>query len=339
MTRRRDVLSILPDELAAVDVRLFTGPSSRAGSRRSFPCRLAGQPRRRRSRSSRCCSAWLRHASTRSLKPIGRTTESSGFPRRVRAGAGAGAGTNPSSCLPSCWSKGTDPVEISLPVEEAPGSGPAGAGTRGAHSRHAADRATRPWPWRPRSRPVPESWTGSGQSADLSRGSGGRGGSSGTGQGTGIGSGDGAGLGPGQGGGVGGGAYRPGNGVSPPRLLREVKPQYTAEAMRAKIQGTVWLEVVVQPDGTVGDVRITKSLDPGVRAGPAGDGRGAVSGGSHPACASESRFRFSSASSSTSTFASAATPRRRAPCAAPAPSAPGACTRSTHAVTFCGASS
>ena len=59
-----------------------------------------------------------------------------------------------------------------------------------------------------------------------------------------------------------GAVFRPGNGISPPRLLREVKPQYTAEAMRAKIQGTVWLEVVVLPDGTVGDIRITKSLDP-----------------------------------------------------------------------------
>ena len=32
--------------------------------------------------------------------------------------------------------------------------------------------------------------------------------------------------------------------------------------MRAQIQGEVWLEVVVLPDGTVGEVIITKSLDP-----------------------------------------------------------------------------
>ena len=44
-------------------------------------------------------------------------------------------------------------------------------------------------------------------------------------------------------------------------MLREVRPQYTAEAMRARIQGTVWLEVVVLPDGTVGDVTVTKTLD------------------------------------------------------------------------------
>ena len=96
--------------------------------------------------------------------------------------------------------------------------------------------------------------------ATLSQGSG-TGGGAGTGQGTGIGPGDGTGLGPGQGGGVGGGVFRPGSGIVNPQLLREVKPQYTSEAMRAQVQGEVWLEVVVLPDGTVGDVTITKSLD------------------------------------------------------------------------------
>jgi protein TonB len=49
--------------------------------------------------------------------------------------------------------------------------------------------------------------------------------------------------------------------VSLPRVLREVKPRYTAEAMRAKVQGTVWLECIVLPDGTVGPVEVVKSLD------------------------------------------------------------------------------
>ena len=31
--------------------------------------------------------------------------------------------------------------------------------------------------------------------------------------------------------------------------------------MRAKVQGEVWLEAVVLPDGTVGDVRVVRSLD------------------------------------------------------------------------------
>ena len=84
----------------------------------------------------------------------------------------------------------------------------------------------------------------------------------GTGSGSGIGSGQGSGLGPGSGGGTGGGVYRPGSGIELPRLLREVKPQYTAEAMRAKIQGTVLLECVVQSDGTIGKVDVVRSLDP-----------------------------------------------------------------------------
>lgn len=88
------------------------------------------------------------------------------------------------------------------------------------------------------------------------------GGGGGTGSGTGIGSGQGSGLGAGFGGGTGGGVYRPGNGVELPRLLKEVKPQYTADAMRAKVQGTVLLECVVNTDGTVGRIEILRKLDP-----------------------------------------------------------------------------
>jgi periplasmic protein TonB len=95
----------------------------------------------------------------------------------------------------------------------------------------------------------------------LSQGSG-SGGGAGTGSGTGIGPGSGSGLGPGSGGGTGGGAYRPGNGVSTPVVVREVKPQYTSDAMRAKVQGSVLLECIVRPDGSVGDVKVARSLDP-----------------------------------------------------------------------------
>jgi protein TonB len=95
----------------------------------------------------------------------------------------------------------------------------------------------------------------------LSQGTG-TGGGAGTGTGTGMGSGQGSGLGPGYGGGTGGGAYRPGNGVTLPRVLFEKKPAYTADAMRAKVQGIVLLECVVLPDGTVGQVDIIRSLDP-----------------------------------------------------------------------------
>jgi len=49
--------------------------------------------------------------------------------------------------------------------------------------------------------------------------------------------------------------------TSLPRVLKEVKPQYTAEAMRAKIQGAVLVDCVVKADGTVGDVEVLRSLD------------------------------------------------------------------------------
>ena len=55
--------------------------------------------------------------------------------------------------------------------------------------------------------------------------------------------------------------YLPGNGVTLPRVLREVKPDYTEEAKAARIQGTVWLKAIVQADGDVGDVQVSKSLD------------------------------------------------------------------------------
>ncbi|MEP6919249.1 MAG: TonB family protein [Acidobacteriota bacterium] len=89
----------------------------------------------------------------------------------------------------------------------------------------------------------------------------GTGGGGGTGTGTGTGSGTGSGLGDGFGGGTGGGVYREGNGVTSPILVKELKPNYTGEAMRARIQGTVTMEAVVMPDGSVGSVHITRGLD------------------------------------------------------------------------------
>jgi len=56
--------------------------------------------------------------------------------------------------------------------------------------------------------------------------------------------------------------YKPGNGVSMPVVVAEVKPQYTAEARRARIQGTVIVDCVVLTDGKVGDCRVLRSLDP-----------------------------------------------------------------------------
>ena len=55
--------------------------------------------------------------------------------------------------------------------------------------------------------------------------------------------------------------YAPGQGVTAPRIRKEVKPQYTEEAKAARIQGAVVLDVVVLKDGRVGDVTVTRSLD------------------------------------------------------------------------------
>jgi TonB family protein len=86
----------------------------------------------------------------------------------------------------------------------------------------------------------------------------------GGGRGPGMGGSDGAGLGGGRFGSFGDGVYNGAGGVVSPVLLREVKPAYTVDAMRAKIQGVVEMEVIVLPDGSVDParIRITRSLDP-----------------------------------------------------------------------------
>ena len=53
------------------------------------------------------------------------------------------------------------------------------------------------------------------------------------------------------------------DGVKAPVLVREVKPQYTKDAMARGVQGSVEVVAIVKADGTVDeDVRVSKSLDP-----------------------------------------------------------------------------
>jgi TonB family protein len=92
----------------------------------------------------------------------------------------------------------------------------------------------------------------------------GTGGGVGSGTGTGLGEGDGGGGGPGSGGGIGGGPYRPGSGIEPPRILREVKADYTDDARRRRVEGEVVLEIVVRRDGSVGSLKVVRGLDPGL---------------------------------------------------------------------------
>src|SRR5688572_1525130 len=61
--------------------------------------------------------------------------------------------------------------------------------------------------------------------------------------------------------GAGPGITRGGSGVTMPTLIERVSPKYTPDAMRARVQGSVWIECVVQADGTVGDARVIQSLD------------------------------------------------------------------------------
>jgi periplasmic protein TonB len=82
------------------------------------------------------------------------------------------------------------------------------------------------------------------------------------GRGAGLGGGEGDRLGVRDGPGSGeGDGLRPGNGVTWPRLVREVKPNYTPDAMRAQVEGLVELEILVLEDGTVGRVNVVRSLD------------------------------------------------------------------------------
>lgn len=58
--------------------------------------------------------------------------------------------------------------------------------------------------------------------------------------------------------------YEPGNGVTMPSPTERVNPDYTTDARRRKIEGTVLLTCVVRPDFTVSDVAVVRSLDAGL---------------------------------------------------------------------------
>ncbi len=105
---------------------------------------------------------------------------------------------------------------------------------------------------------LPEGGAGSGSS--LGPGSGG---GVGSGAGTGVGSGTGSGVGPGSDGGTGGGIFRPGSNVTPPRVIIQVKPKYTEDALIRKVQGTVILEMIVTKDGLPDAIKVIGPLDPG----------------------------------------------------------------------------
>lgn len=105
----------------------------------------------------------------------------------------------------------------------------------------------------------------------------------GTGTGGGIGEGEGGGLGPGRGGNMGGGDMRAGGGgaggggggdysriftgrdvTTKARLLSKPEPQYTEDARKNQITGTVVLKVVFASNGTVQNIRTVSGLPYGL---------------------------------------------------------------------------
>ena len=101
----------------------------------------------------------------------------------------------------------------------------------------------------------------------------GSGGGIGTGRGTGIGSGTGSGVGPGSGGGMGGGegggiGKSKGKGITgsvrEPEILSSPRPDYTEEARKIRIVGTVILHGTIRKDGTVDNVTVVRGLGYGL---------------------------------------------------------------------------
>ncbi len=58
--------------------------------------------------------------------------------------------------------------------------------------------------------------------------------------------------------------YHVGDGVSAPSVLQKVDPQYTEEARKAKISGTVLLTMTIGVDGMAHDISVVRSLDSGL---------------------------------------------------------------------------
>jgi len=84
----------------------------------------------------------------------------------------------------------------------------------------------------------------------------------GGGNGDGDGPGKGRGIGPGETAGIGDGPYQPGGDVSMPVEIRKGAPQYTADAMRARAQGSILVECVVQTNGMCSNIRVVGGLTP-----------------------------------------------------------------------------
>lgn len=86
----------------------------------------------------------------------------------------------------------------------------------------------------------------------------------GAGIGGGIGIGHGSGAGIGGGGGYGGGLMTVGGGVSAPVVVHSVEPEFTEEARKSNLQGTVSIQLIVDAQGDPQDVRVVHHLGMGL---------------------------------------------------------------------------
>lgn len=86
----------------------------------------------------------------------------------------------------------------------------------------------------------------------------------GMGSGSGLGNGNGSGVGPGSGGGTGGGVFQIGGDVSAPTLIYQPDPDYSEEARKAKFQGEVLVNLVVDAQGRPTRIKVLRHLGMGL---------------------------------------------------------------------------
>ncbi len=88
--------------------------------------------------------------------------------------------------------------------------------------------------------------------------------SMGNGTGGGIGSGNGNGIGPGSGGNGGDGVMEVGGGVSAPKVIYQVDPEFSEEARKAKFSGDVYVSVIVDEQGRPTHVHVERGVGMGL---------------------------------------------------------------------------
>jgi protein TonB len=86
----------------------------------------------------------------------------------------------------------------------------------------------------------------------------------GNGRGTGLGPGIGSGLGPGSGGNTGGSVRQVGGGVSSPVVIYQVDPEFSEEARRAKAEGSVTVDLLVDEHGIPSHVHVVQGIGMGL---------------------------------------------------------------------------